>query len=193
MFGAALTSVAISTVSANQVTNDIIHHPITLNNVAQNQKLYLEYQNRLAWELAPIKTEVELQEELNNPLSPLHLLSEYGKQQFIESIVFREDGLGGMSMQDLEAELTPTQIYAILSLFGAQRIISKFDGARIESTADLMLLSPPKLFSTSSNKLWDGENARDGRQETGPDHKDYACVSRATCAEQQGSICMSSC
>lgn len=100
------------------------------------------YQKELAWILAPINTRDAL-DRISEEKSPLDLLSPPAKERFIDSIVFRETGLGGFDFSDLEAELTPTQIHKILSMFGAQHAVHLFTKARIETRADVLLLSNP--------------------------------------------------
>lgn len=50
-------------------------------------------------------------------------------------MVFSDKGLASFSYAELEAELTPTQIYEIMSLFGLQRLVPMMSGARIETIA----------------------------------------------------------
>ena len=92
-------------------------------------------------------------------------------------------------MGDMEAELTPTEIYQILSLFGAQRIITYFDNARIESDTDFSLLNKPKIENTDYqiNRLLGTTPGEPG------DHKEYECIRHATCRAAGGHICMSGC
>jgi hypothetical protein len=98
------------------------------------------------------------------PNSPLDRLPAAAKQRFIASLVFTENGLGSYKYSDLEA-LSPTEIYKILSLFGA------------EHTTSMVTKERP---TTQQN-------------EPGGDYKDYWCSGRATCSESLGHICMSSC
>mgnify|MGYP000273456514 CR=1 FL=1 len=148
---------------------------------------YQEKQKIINWNLAKIQNIDEIEVELNSEKSPLYLLSKYGRSEFLNSIVFRENGLGGLNMAPLEDELTPGQIYQVLSLFGAQNIIHRFKRARIESSLDLLLLTQPKHEeSLESGPLGlPGENSED--------YKGYECSARATCASKLRHICMSSC
>ncbi|MCJ8269675.1 MAG: hypothetical protein MJK04_09765, partial [Psychrosphaera sp.] len=77
-----------------------------------------ELRQQIAWERAPIKTREALDVLLDGE-SPLDMLSESGKELFVQSIIFREKGLGGFNFGALVEELTPTQIHRILTLFGA--------------------------------------------------------------------------
>ena len=52
--------------------------------------------------------------------SPLSWLTPGAQRRFIDSLVYREHGLGGMNLSDLRYELTREQAYTLLRLFGAQ-------------------------------------------------------------------------
>jgi hypothetical protein len=52
--------------------------------------------------------------------SPLSWLTPGARRRFLDSLVYREHGLGGMSLADLRYELTREQAYTLLRLFGAQ-------------------------------------------------------------------------
>lgn len=136
----------------------------------------------LAFLLAPIKTREDLDrylEELRqNPeaRSPLHLLSPGARDRFLNSLVFTETGLGGYYYGDLQAQLTASQIYRLLSLFGAQHTTARIRGARIESRADQLIMD-----QIESNML------------PPADYENYECVSRATCGPRTNYICTSNC
>ncbi len=133
----------------------------------------------LAFLLAPIKSREDLDrylEELRQnreARSPLNLLSPAARDRFLNSLVFTEQGLGGYQYSDLQAQLTASQAYRLLSLFGAQHTTPLIKGARIESRADQIIMTD--------------EAAPEG------DYKDMECVSRATCGPKLTYICMSSC
>lgn len=93
---------------------------------------------------APIKSRAELIAHLEKGNSPIDALSDAGRQMFLDSLEFGDNGLASFRKVELEAELTPTQIYEILKLFGFQRAISGFSSARIETQADLDLLEKEK-------------------------------------------------
>lgn len=52
--------------------------------------------------------------------SPLDWLTSAGRRRFLDSVVFGEQGLGGISVADLRYELTRRQAYVLLQLFGVQ-------------------------------------------------------------------------
>lgn len=76
-----------------------------------------------------------------NPDCPINELSHGGREAFLSSLVFTEMGLGSLNYQTLEEELTPTQIHAVLSLFGLGELITQFQNARVETSYDERLLS----------------------------------------------------
>lgn len=143
--------------------------------------LKAELERELAFLLAPIKTKEDLDryvaELRQNPdaKSPLNLLSPAALDRFLNSLVFTESGLGGYYYGDLQAQLSASQIYRVLSLFGAQHTTSLIRGARIESRADQLIMGQDE-----SNLL-------------PADHDNYECVSRGTCGPRTNYICTSNC
>jgi hypothetical protein len=134
----------------------------------------------IALELASVKSHVSLlayQQITPDVVSPLSKLSPAGKAEFLASLTFNENGVTGFNYRVLENELTPTQIYSVLALFGAQHLTARLRGARIDSVADHQLLS----YATAKMR----------RQ--GDDYSGYACTARATCTTSTNAICMSSC
>ena len=129
--------------------------------------------------VAPIKSDAELRSYLASPQfhsSPLKHLSGWGRERFINSLAFNENGLTSFRYEDLRAELTVTQIYHVLSLFGAQSLTPLIRGAKSTTAMDFSIM---------------------GIGDTGPgmyrDYPDYACKAKATCTRSYGDICMSSC
>lgn len=156
---------------------------VQARDVNRGDRLVDDHGRELAFLLAPIKSKADLDrylEELRqNPeaRSPLNMLSPAARDRFLKSLVFTERGLGGYYYADLEAQLTASQIYRVLSLFGAQHTTSLLQGARIENRADEIIM----------------ENTLAPEQPVGGDYQNYECVSRATCGPKQFYICMSSC
>lgn len=71
----------------------------------------------------PIATRAQLDayvHETPAASSPLSWLTPGAQRRFLDSVVFGEHGLGGMSLDDLSYELTREQAYDLLHLFGAQ-------------------------------------------------------------------------
>jgi|GEM_PF-6357254 len=68
--------------------------------------------------------------------TPLSELSDAGLELFVDSLLFTDRGLASFDAGVLEQELTPTQIYAVLELFGLEWLTPSFDQARVESEYD---------------------------------------------------------
>lgn len=179
---AAVTVTSASSADSHTETFDIQDQNKTSSIPAK-----LQYQKMIAWAFASVKNTHELAGELAKEDSPLNKFSEGAKARFVESIVFRRNGLGGFYYGDLEDELTPTEIYNVLSLFGAQDIVSHFTGARIVTSSDLLLMSPPNYIDNNDGELYGYYGP------TGPDYMGYKCISRATCSIAERMICMSNC
>ena len=78
----------------------------------------------------PITTRAQLETYLHDtPVasSPLNWLTPGAQRRFLDSIIFGEHGLGGMSLDDLSYELTREQAYTLLRLFGAQSYAMALD------------------------------------------------------------------
>lgn len=151
---------------------------VELNRTEQARKI-------VAWERAIIKTETDLENLLaSGSKSPLDNLSSGTKSEFLSSLVFRENGIGGFAMGGLEAELSVSKIYEVLELFGVQHTIKYFKRARIENSIDLMLLQ-----SEFSPLLTEPTPGVPG----GNDYSGYRCWERATCKKASNYICTSNC
>lgn len=138
--------------------------------------------------MAPIKSALDLQNyiKMTPPnLSPLNLLSKAGLAEFLDSLTFNKQGLTGYKFSNLEEELTPTQIYRILALFGSQSHVRSMKNAKIKTEADRRLIeaTPASFYGD----VWD-ENSGD------PDHyHHYRCHLPATCATATSFLCDRSC
>lgn len=137
-------------------------------------------QRQIAWELAPVKNQSALV-LLATKKSPLDKLSPESKKRFIDSVVFTEKGIGGFYYGDLELELTPTEIYKVLSLIGQQHITSHLSGARVETVADRLLLQKNSKGEDYSTAIY----------------KDfllgYRCDGGHTCDQSKSSACTKNC
>nr|WP_136251475.1 hypothetical protein [Ningiella ruwaisensis] len=149
-------------------------------------------QRQIAFELAPVKNKNDAEFHALQSDSSFNLLSERSKAVFLNSLVFNDSGLVSFNYSVLENELTPTQAYKLLQLFGKQHVVHVLTNARIETTLDYLLLEN-KGFPNSSPSM--GVNGFSGGVIGigGEDHKGYKCVSRANCQETATYICMSSC
>ncbi len=147
----------------------------TTTNIEQTRKELRD--KELAFLAAPIKNGDDLKEYLESirgRSSPIDALSDGARQRFLDSLKFNERGVTGFRYSELESELTVSQIYKILSLFGAQHATPRFKRAKIISSTDRMIGT--MNFS-----------------EAYPDHMGYDCIKRATCKVEQSHICMNGC
>ncbi|HGM6069723.1 TPA: hypothetical protein ACKP39_003444 [Stenotrophomonas maltophilia] len=126
---------------------------------------------------APINSLAQLDAHLafRSPESPLMLLSDNARKTFVDSLVFTHVGLAGFSYEPIVRELSTSEAYRLLSLFGAQRTIAVLPPLRRDSTLDDVVSK-----SVSLNPVVE-------------DHPGYACTGRATCSSFINSICMSGC
>ena len=164
---AALSSSAF----AGEVT-DTVSLKATVDVLNQVQ----EHQNRIDYLMAPIKSTQELNAYLSNVHkgeSPLDRLSAPARERFLASLKFGDNGLASYSYVELESELSATEIYRILSLFGAQHTTSMLKNARQNTPADRTIMSAP------INSPYD--------------YRDFWCWDRATCAKSLDYICTSNC
>lgn len=68
--------------------------------------------------------------------SPLAALSSAGRRRFLAAIQFNGRFVVGFSTADLEAELTMSQAYQVLALFGMQSQIVNMPDAQIKDDGD---------------------------------------------------------
>lgn len=103
-------------------------------------------------------------------LPSLDAFSRAARAKFLDSLVFTDRGLGSYRTADIEAELTPRQANAILSLFGVQDSMAQLD------------------FVHGS------EAERQAAKSIGPiineDHREYRCMIPATCIFAMSMICI---
>jgi hypothetical protein len=149
---------------------------------------------QIAFELAPLKTKSDAELFALDSSSIFDMLSESSKSIFLESLVFNDSGLVSFNYSVLESELTPTQSYKLLQLFGKQHVVHMLKNSRIETTSDFLLLKSKGLSIPSVDSDEIGKSLGGGAIGIGgDDHKGYKCVSRANCQETATYICMSSC
>lgn len=183
---ASLFMLASSSAFTATSNDNLLTSPIVKKHTEQQVKLaaihakeqfseQVEFQHQIVWQMAKVKTKDDLEQLLLSD-SPLDLLSPAAKERFVDSIVFREKGLGGFYSDDIVAELTPSQAYRILSLFGAQHVLPKLRGMRIESKVDAMLAAPGPVSIYKDNFYG------------------YKCESPGTCKKTSSNyICTSNC
>ncbi|QAU24123.1 hypothetical protein EO087_09075 [Dyella sp. M7H15-1] len=152
---------------------------------------YVMQSNEIAAKLAPVKAIDDLKACIaRTPVdsSPLNYLSPAAKSRFLSSLQFNEKGVSSFSYADLEAEMTPSQIYEVLSLFGIQRTVSFMKRARVMNDTDRLIMGMPNAPLGQCN----GGNMP-GLPLPGCDHDGYRCVGHGSCAQSMSMICTSNC
>lgn len=138
--------------------------------------------------VAPIKSRAGLTAYLRrqNGNSPLDALQPENRQLFVGSLFFTPKGrIASFNYASLK-QLTPTQIYRILQLFGLQRFTAAVGSTNITTHADKLLAAPTA-------------NAKKAKY-----LKDYRCVGRPagpgkppvplhTCKVAKGYLCTTNC
>jgi hypothetical protein len=100
----------------------------------------------------------------------------------LQSLKFSETGLSSFNYKALENELTPTQIYKVLSIFGMQHLTARFRLARVITATDMALITSHD--HAKGIIIYDTPEG---------DYEGYACTSRATCSKNMNDICTSNC
>ncbi|MGY6553279.1 MAG: hypothetical protein ACXIUM_02035 [Wenzhouxiangella sp.] len=108
--------------------------------------------------------------------SPLDQLSAQGKSESLASLQFGPSGVASMNTDLLERELTPTQSYSILELFGWQELAPRLRHAKVKTEMDAQL-----------NFLCDG--ASFGSDDCTGGYVRGRCISTATCGGFGGGWC----
>jgi hypothetical protein len=130
-----------------------------------------------------IRSQSDLQQYLSRTAatgSPLSALSSGARERFLSSITFGAKGISGFNFADLQSELTVSQIYDVLVLFGVQKDVAIIPNARVETAADKRVISSFQIIPG------DGDG-------THTDYSGYKCASRATCSVSVTDICTSNC
>lgn len=75
--------------------------------------------------LVPIRSSAQLTEYLgSHPSNPLDAFNHRARKLFLESLTFSDRGLTGFRLQEVQSELTRSQAFAILSLFGVESVVN---------------------------------------------------------------------
>jgi len=128
----------------------------------------------VSYELAAVKTRSQLASYLGRSggNTPLDALSAGARARFLGSLRFNESGLAEYSYSDLARELSTSEAYGILAIFGAQTSAPFYARTRIDSDIDAGLTT----------------------LRMAEDHRDAKCVSHGTCQTGWvGFICTSNC
>lgn len=144
-------------------------------------------------ESAQIKSMLELRRHLNSDTqSPLRKMSSSSLADFTKSMVFTSYGLASYSFVPLQ-ELSVSDAYAVLSLFGEQRAIGKVPGLRAVSRIEESML----FMSGAGSVTPMGEDDPPlTPQEPIPHQACYVDSSRTPptwCAPHMGSMCNPRC
>lgn len=155
---------------------------------------------------APIKSQADLQKYLSTEQasSPLNKLTSESKNRFLSSLVFSDKGLASYNYEELQDQLTASQIYDILGLFGAQATTSLIKGAAVENNVDRLIMQPgivkPSAVigppcETGIETACDGTHTGGGGGDGDGDHEGYRCTSpnSHTCTISNMEICTHNC
>lgn len=130
----------------------------------------------IAQKNAPINSAVRLQEHLQSlsPDSPLRSFSVPARQRFVASLRFNEAGVTTLRYQDIVEELSYSEAYRVLALFGVTRVLATLPPLRSETLDDerIRTLEGPPFHE---------------------DHYNYACTGPHTCSRSSQDICMTGC
>jgi len=130
----------------------------------------------IAQKNAPINSAVRLQEHLQSlsPDSPLRYFSVPARQRFVASLRFNEAGVTTLRYQDIVEELSYSEAYRVLALFGVTRVLATLPPLRSETLDDerIRTLKGPPFHD---------------------DHYNYACTGPHTCSRSSQDICMTGC
>lgn len=140
-------------------------------------------QQDVALNLASIKSSSDLEEHLRTAgrSSPIAALSGPAQRRFISSLKFNERGITSFSYDDLQSELTASQIYQVMSLFGAQHTVAMMRNVRVQDGVDEQIMRP---LLDPAGPLCPSQPC---------DYDSYECVKKATFAHNINTICMRNC
>lgn len=141
---------------------------------------YVE-QQQIVRRNAPVHSAVQLAAFLaktTSTESPINALSPAAKARFVNSLRFNETGVTSFYYADIESELSSSQAYELLSIFGLQSTLSVMPKLRASTQEDKQIMS---AFGRETASM------------IMADHENYWCSGRATCSRDVGSICMSGC
>lgn len=134
---------------------------------------------------ARIKSWEELQSHMqasDDASDALAKLSPQAEREFLDSLVFTELGLASFNGRVLARELSASQIYELLGLFGLQRMAPLVAAdARIDSELDKSILELAGV---------DSRNGNSGSAQDCPLLENYECTPPATCRRSTGAWCI---
>lgn len=141
----------------------------------------LRQQRDVRLAMAPIRSRTQLDQYLaRTPAadSPFSKLSPGARKRFLAGVTFNERGITGFRYGDLEMELSATDAYRILSLFGVEDLVPMLAHLRTDTPADQLIMAKAGTRVTPTLRA---------------DYMNYWCASRATCLPQEEAICTTNC
>ena len=158
----------------------VSNSPPPLNQLIHQQDML---QQDVALKLAPVKSAADLERHLRTAgaQSPLAPLSAGAKRRFISSLRFNESGITSFGYGDLQAELTASQIYQVMSLFGAQHTVAMMRNIRTKDAIDEQIMRP---LGGPPGPVCPSQPC---------DYESYECIKTATCSYNINTICMRNC
>jgi hypothetical protein len=111
--------------------------------------------NALGFATPLIKSRAQLDEYMaqytssNNPLS---WLSPAARSRFLNALEFSDRGLMNFPYRDIEAELTLSQAYRIMALFGAQTFLTFVPDIRVVSDEDRAVDAWRQLYAPQKRR-----------------------------------------
>lgn len=152
--------------------NETIAMQLASSYVEQQQVLRRNAPVHSATQLAAFLAKARISE------SPINALSPAARARFLNSLRFNETGMTSFYYADIESELSSSQAYDLLSMFGLQSTLSIMSKLRADTPEDRQVRSA--FGSQTTFKIM-------------ADHENYWCSGRAICSRDVGSICMSGC
>lgn len=177
----AVVSTATQAGDSAQATNQ---NDATYEEVAALLAQSSNQRNEIDNATATIRSESDLHKYLQAPpiaRTPLGNLSPSARRQFLASLTFNDKGLTGFDYRALSNELSASEIYRVLSLFGMQHVTAQIPGVRVNTPLDAAILRQvsPQFCGTGVDCL--------------EDHENYKCESTGSCKMYNGYICTSNC
>jgi len=137
----------------------------------------------IAREIAPVKSLQDFyrqQAHQSRGIDAFGKLTPKSRAEFIAGLVFGERGLASFNFKVIEDELSFSEAYDLLGLFGVQYTIKHMKGLKVRSNADLLVKEGTIRPMACCDENESGE-------------KGYRCESRGTCALSQTHICTDNC
>lgn len=111
-----------------------------------------QQQREIELAVAPIRSRVDLRRHLRiTSDSPINRLPMPTRQIFLSKLVFTKKGLGSFPYIELSQNLTVTEAYRILSLFGEQRSVGLIPGLNPKNSIEESMILVPAAAGSSGN------------------------------------------